>query len=290
MPRLRILIVLALILAAVIGAVLYLYRPAAAAQRSLERLSEVATATFNAQLHLTNSESTQRLLGEEGTVDVDLKGAWAQAEGPDSLATDIVLTTHTDSMSFKVQGEVRLLADQLYFQITKTPQAFPILVQLRDQWVVMPRGATPEGEGAAADITPTLAAVNRQGIEVIDGVPTVHYTAIASAETMVSLMDGLAGVLGTSLSEAQINQIKESVAQANSVPLDLWVERWSSEPKQLRLSVTVPDGNTVEFTIQFTSLNEPVAIEAPAGALTLQEMAQRQATPAPANPTPTPTP
>jgi hypothetical protein len=280
MPRLRILGAVVLALAAIIGLVLYLYRPSAAAKRSLERLGQASTAHFNAHLNLANTTSTEQLLGEAGTVEVELKGVWRKEDGPDSIATDLILATQTESVSVKVQGDVRLIGDKLYWQITKTPQSFPILMQLKDQWIVMPRGATPEGDDTLA-AAPVLTSVTRQGVETIDGVTTVHYTATASAETMVSLMDGLAGVLGTSLSEAQINQIKESVAQATSVPLDLWVKRWSSEPKQLRVSLAVPGGNTVQFTIQFTALNQPVTIDVPEGAITLQEMAQRQVTPTP---------
>ena len=274
-----------LALALIAGLVVYIYQPAAVARRSLARLAEAKTANFTAHLNLANSPNTQTILGEQGTVDVELAGVWQKAEGPDALATDVVLTTQTESVSVKVQGDVRLIGDTLYFQITKSPQAFPILVQLKDQWIQLPRGATPDVAGARSDLAPAFSSVKRQGSETIDGEATVRYTALASAEGMVSLMDSLASVLGTSLSEAQINQIKESVSQATSVPVDLWVKRWSSEPKQLRISLAVPGGNAVQFTLRFTGLDQPVDIETPEGAVTLQEMAQRQITP-----TPTPVP
>ncbi len=257
------------------GVLVYVNRPSAVAQRALANLGKAETATFSGRLNLANSTSTQKLLGEEGTIDIGLKGAWKREEGPDALATDITLTTQTDSLSVKIEGEARLLADKIFWQITTTPQAFPVLVRLKDQWIVIGREPAPEGENALANRQPLLSKVDRKGTTNINGTTTVHYTAIASEQTMVALMDSLAGVLGTSLSEAQIEQVKNSVAQVQTVPLELWVKRWSNEPKQLRVSLIVPDGNTMQFTLTFDSLNQPVTIEAPEGAKTLQEIAQQ---------------
>jgi len=274
--KLMLLVVVVLVLAAG-GAVLYINRPSAVAERALATLAKATTADFSARLNVANSTSTQQLLGEEGTVDIGLQGQWKREDGPDSVATHVALTTQTPSVSVKIEGEVRLIADKIYWQITTTPQAFPALVRLKDQWVMIGRDEAPKREAAADRQKPVLADVRRVGVESIGGVSTVHYKAVASEQTMIAFMDGLAEVLGTSLSQAQIDQIKTSVAKVQSVPLDIWVPQWGNEPKQLRVSLAVPDGNTVQFTLTFDSLNKPVKIAAPAGAKTLQEIAQQSA-------------
>jgi hypothetical protein len=275
-----------LLIVVLVGGFLYVNRPSAAVRRSLENLAQASTAHFRARLNLANSTSTTQLLGEEGTIDVDLTGAWAKEAGADSFVTDLALTTQTESVSVKIEGDVRLIGDKLYYQITKTPQAFPALVQLKDQWIVSERGGSPEADSAENFKAPTFTTVKRQGVETVDGVPSVHYVATASAETIVSFMDGLASVLGTSLSKEQIDKIKGNVAEATTVPVDLWVKRWGSELKQLRIELAVPGGNTVQFTLLIKDTNQPVAIETPADALTLPEfIQQRQSALAPA-PTP----
>ncbi len=275
--RLKLLLLIGLLVIILVGIFVYVNRPSAVADRALGKLAAAQTANFSARINLANSSSTEQLLGEAGTVDIGLKGQWKREQGPDALATHIALTTQTDSLSVKIEGEIRLLADKIYWQITTTPQAFPALVRLKDQWVVIGREQDTAEEKPVQIKGHVFTTVKRAGSEAINGVPTVHYTAIASEGTMIRLMDGLADVLGTSLSAAQIEQVKASVARVPNVPVELWVKRFSSELKQLRISLAVPDGNTVQFTLTFDSLNEPVTVEAPAGAKTLQEIAQQQA-------------
>ncbi len=271
----RLLLGLLILLVGGAGALLFwAYRPAAAVERAFTKLQAATTADFVTHLQLENNASTQQLLGEEGSVDIDLAGQWERQDGPDALATHITLTTQTKSLQITIAGELRLIEDKLYLLITTTPQAFPALVQLKDQWIVMDRGATAETAPVIADTSTLFTSVDRRGVEKIGDTSTVHYVAPASNEAVVSFMDSLAGILGTSLSEEQINQIRTSVTDIETIPLDLWIARWGSDLKQLKTALTVPGGNAVQFTLQFNALNQPVQIAAPTDARSLEEILQ----------------
>lgn len=274
------------LVALIVAVITYFYRPAAVVERALTELGEARTANFTTRIQMANSASTQQLLGEEGAVDMNIAGQWERQDGPDALAIDTTLMTQTESVSVSIQGDIRLIKDKLYLQVKKAPAAVPLLVQLKDQWIAVDRGAEEE-DSMGVPVGPDLfASVKREGSETIDGVATVHYTATAKNDAIVKFMDALAEMLGTSLSEQQVGQIRESMTHVESIPIDVWVERWGSELKQLHTTLIVPGGTTVEFTLGIKSLNEPVTIVAPEGAATFQEVVKRK-TPAP---TPEPTP
>lgn len=256
------------------AALAWAYRPAAAVERAFTNLAKATTADFSTQINVGNSTATSALLGEEGSIDLVLDGVWAEQAGPDALATNVTFTTQTESVSIKIKGEVRLVDDKLYFLITNTPSAFPALVQLKDQWLAINRGAS-QGEAAPASLTADkFSRVDRVGVEKIGDEPYVHYVATATDEAIIGLMDNLAGILGTSLSADQISQIRASVSQVTTVPLDIWIKRWGSDIKELRTTIAVPGGNSVHFTLRFNQLNQGVSITAPSGAKSLPELSR----------------
>lgn len=281
MPRHFLIVVLiSLVVLATGGGLAWANRPEAVVARALGHVRAATTADFVANIGLENNPSTQALLGESGSVGIDVAGSWERQDGPDSLATHVTLTTQTSSVQVKIQGELRLISDKLYLLITTTPQAFPALVQLKDQWIVMDRGASEENTPAAAPDSSLFASVDRDGVEKIGDVSTVKYVAAANNEAVVSFMDSLAGILGTSLSEAQVSQIRGSVAEVKSLPIDIWVARGTSDLQQLKTALTVPGGNAVNFTLQFNSLNQPAEIKVPDGARSIEEILKDAAPPA----------
>lgn len=256
------------------AAVAYANRPAAAVERAFTNLAKATTADFSTQINIGNSTATSALLGEEGSIDLVLDGVWAEQAGPDALSTKVTFTTQTESVSIKIKGEVRLVDDKLYFLITNTPPAFPALVQLKGQWLAIDRGAS-QGEAASALLTADkFSRIDRVGVEKIGDEPSVHYAATATDEAIIGLMDNLAGILGTSLSADQISQIRDSVSQVKTVPLDIWIKRWGSDIRQLKATIAVPGGNSVQFTLRFNQLNQEVSITAPSGAKSLQELSR----------------
>jgi len=261
----------AILIVALIGILAFAFRPARVAEQALTKFAAADTADFVAELQLGNNEATQQLLGEEGVVEIVLDGVLERSEETrDSLASNLAITIRTESVQVQVKGELRLIDDKLYLYIEKSPQVFPVLAELKGEWIAFNRGgqSEPQEEAEAVEL---FSTVRRTGTEKIDGTTTVHYTAQATSEAVISMMDTIADLLGTQLTETQIDDIRASVSQVEEVPVELWVERFSRNLKRLRTTLTIPGGNTVDFTLTVNDQNQPVTIETPTDANTIEE-------------------
>lgn len=253
------------------------FRPAAVVERALVRLGEAETAAFRARLLLENNTATQEILGEEGHVEFALDGVWRRdgRGGRHALVSDVDVTTKTDSVSVAISGEARFIDDQVYFFVERSPRIFPALVALKDQWLSVPRGGSPAGEvaGTRSDMPAEFfVSVDRVGTEEIDGVITVKYQTVVGDEAVVRMMDSMADLFGTQLTATQIADIRASVAMVGALPVEVWVDRWSQNVRQLSSVLAVPGGNTVRFTLILDDLNKQVAILVPEGATSLAEV------------------
>lgn len=291
MKRLYLWFFLAVAVAVVGGALLYGQRPTRVAEAAITTLSEARTARFTATLELENAQATQQQLGELGTVEITLDGVFERRDNePDAIAADVAFATKTESISVTVDGEVRFVGDKAYLNIEKTPPTFAALNQLKGQWLFFERGASPEA-ATAHEAAPPFVSVTRRGMGDVQGEQVVVYDAVATDEAVITMMDGIAELLGTRLTQDQITDLRDSVTKVSQVPVELKVRRWSNELRQLSTVLEVPGGNTVRFTLTPKELNTPVEITAPDGAVSISEavaVLQQQATPVPPAPTPTP--
>jgi hypothetical protein len=293
MKRLYLWGLLAVAVVAVGGALLYGQRPTRVAEAAITTLSEARTARFAATLQLENAQATQQQLGELGTVEITLDGVFERRDNePDAIAADVAFATKTESISVTVDGEVRFVGDKAYVNIEKTPPTFAALNQLKGQWLFFERGAGPEAP-TANETAASFVSVKRKGTSEVNGEPVVLYEAVATDEAVIAMMDGIAELLGTRLTQDQITDLRNSVTKVGQVPVELKVRRWSNELRQLSTVLEVPGGNTVRFTLTPKELNTPVEITEPDGAVSLNEAVaalQQQAAPVPPAPTSSPAP
>jgi len=256
----------------VLAALWYWQSPQRVATAAARGLGQADTQHFDAEIKIGNTEATTNLLGEAASVSLQVAGVFDRQEaGRDSLDADIILVTESESVSLKVEAEAKFIGDEAYVKINKSPAAFPALVELKGQWLVLPRGGddnlghTPGGSEAL------FTNVKRAGAG--------HLTAEATPAAFVSLLDNIANLLGTNLTAGQIDNIRSSLNQVDTVPVELDISSFSHELQQLSTTLNMPNQNTVEFTLALSERNQPTEITVPEGAKSLGELLGAPASP-----------
>jgi hypothetical protein len=285
--------VIALLLVAA-GGMWWRQRPGNVAGDALAKLGAARTQRFNANLTIDNPTTTQA--GQAAQVQLLLDGEFQrQEEQRDSLAAKVQLVTETEGLAIRIEGDTRFIGDKAYVRIATAPQTFPLLVQLKDRWLELPRGGAA-GEGAATGEELLFTEVRRSGTETVNGARVAVYSAQATSAAVVRLLDNIADILGTRLTAEQIAGIQQGINGVETVPLTLKITPWTHELVELSTTLAIPGSNTVHFTLKPRDRNESFDITVPEGATTLEgAVAGLQSSPAPAAPpvpapTPTPTP
>lgn len=257
----------------VIGGLVFANQPSRVAEGAIDKLAQATTGKFVATLQLENAQATQQVLGEQGTVEVQLDGVFSRGKENerDQLKADVVVTTKTESVSVTLEGEARFVNDKAYLYIKKSPPALGAFTQLKGQWLELPRGETTQPAAHVTLPDDLFTNVTRVGTDNLDGTSVVKYTATAHEAAVVRMMDSIAALLGTRLTDAQVNSIRGSVQKVGQVPVELWIKRWGSELTQLSALIAVPDGNKMRFTLRLTELNSKVEITAPDNAKPINE-------------------
>ncbi len=257
-------------------ALIFVFRPQAVIERALRDLKTTEEASFKATLALENSDTTKQFLGEEGIVEVTLDGAFdREPDKRDAVSADVNITAKTDSVSVQIGGEMRFIGDTAYIFIEKSPAIFPALVQLKGQWFTLERGGIVEPAAADLSDLSLFQTVRRIGREKIEGVSVVKYEAVASGEAVVRMLDSIASVLGTQLTEDQINNIRTSASEAGRVPVEFWITPWQGQLQRLSTVLVIPGGNTVRFTLTLHDQGKKTVINIPDDAISLQAAIQQ---------------
>lgn len=267
----------------ILGGLVVVNQPSRVAEGAVDKLANAKTGAFVATMQLENAQATQQVLGEQGAVEIKLDGVFARSTKEserDQLKADVLITTKTESVSVTLEGEARFVNDKAYLYIKKSPAVFGALNQLKGQWLELPRGET--SEPAQAQLPEDLFSnVKRVGTQELDGEAVIKYTATAHEAAVVRMMDSIAALLGTRLTDAQVNNIRGSVQKVGQVPVELWVKRWGSNIEQLSALIDVPGGNKMRFTLRLNDLNSAVDITAPENAKPINEaVAAAQVAPA----------
>ncbi|WP_028568784.1 hypothetical protein [Salinispora tropica] len=99
------------------------------------------------------------------------------------------------------------------------------------------------------------------GEETVDGVPTVHYTVTATVEEHLALLEQQNELSAADREEAAEQMAESSVTE---IKTELWIDEqyW---PRRARLTM----GEMGVMTIDYTNYNEPVNIEVPPAAETM---------------------
>lgn len=241
----------------------YFQRPAAVVNRSLRNVGTLASADFTTTLELANNQVTEQTLGERGTLEVMIDGVYQRhTDTPDTLSADVTLTTKTESVSVQIEGEVRLIEDQAYLHITRAPAALPIVPQLKGKWFSLPRRSEATTVTDQDEPPVLVENVARVGREKVGDTSTVKYTAAATPEAVINFMDVIADILGTSLTDQQITEIRQGVTAGSSVPLEVWVEA-GSRLKQLSATLDLANGNVTRLTVRINERNNDVDVPKP---------------------------
>ena len=262
---------LLLILVAIIG---YTLRSSAVVDRALRRLSLLGSAHVVATVELTNADATQALIGEQGVVTLTFDGDMRRsATGPDEAAGDVLMSIATDSVRLEAEGQLRLIEDTLYLLVEQAPPVFPALVQLKGQWIALPRGGTGAAMTTRATAEP-FSGYRRIGRDGEIG--ATHYRAEATGDAVVGLMDELADFLGTELSTEQVDSLKTSLDRSQAVPVDVWIKLFTQKIVRLEATIEAVSGNVVRFALDVSDHNKPVTLAKPAGAKTIEQILVEQ--------------
>ena len=250
-------------------------RPSRVVTAAVEKLGAAQTQQFKADLQLANAPAGEALLGQPSEVQLLLQGAFERkADQRDSLTSAVQLITATEGLTLRVEGETRFIGDQAYVRIISSPPTFPVLVQLKDTWLSLPRGA--DSSASEARLPEQLfTEVDRVGSEKVNDRRATKYSAQATSEAVVQLLDSIADLLGTRLTDEQINNIRQSVAGGSTVPIDIWVSPVSRELIKLAATLTIPGSNTIGFTFEPSARNEPVDISVPENPVSLETALQQ---------------
>lgn len=257
-------------------------RPERLVTTAVSKLVDAQSQKFAATIELGNAPATQALLGEAGTINLTLNGSYDRPEEKrPSLETTIVVLAKTDSVSMQLEGELRLIEDKAYLFVKTAPQRIPALAQLRGKWVELPRGNA--SEAPASELSgPLFANVKRAGRETINKQSTSKLTGEATSTAIVRFLEGVAEIVGTSLTNEQLASLQSSLTSKETVPVTLWVAPWSRQLRQVSLALQGPNNQRTSYTIQFSDPNQKTTITVPEGAQTLNAALQLPSgTPAP---------
>lgn len=256
MPKKVFYVVLAaLVIFALLGVYAYTQRPARAVSNAVSKLGQAETSHFRAEIALDQAPAAQALLKEATGLVITLNGSFDRKGAErDSLASDITINAKSDSVSLDLTGEMRLIGDKAYLLVKTAPSAIPVLAALKDKWVELPRG----GQVAAAATSPEgplFQEVKRAGREAINGQAVVKYETLATEQGVLALMNNIAGMLGTALTDDQIGQLRNNLSGVQSLPITLWITPLSHE--LLQLQAQLPNGS-VRYTLTFSDRNTSV--------------------------------
>lgn len=264
------LIVAIILLFVLVLAGFWRYRPNAVVARAADKLAAAKTAAFRSQV-VIKSQTAQ---GQANETQIKLDGAYDKSNVQGSmpyLQTAFNGDIKTTGMTLNVAGEARLL-DQAYIHIAQAPPLLPAIAQLQGKWIALPRNEAP-AITAPAD-QKLFEDVDWKGIGGVDGRITLHYRAKATAAAITGLLDNIAAIIGTSLTQEQLKNIADSVTQAGNVPLDVWVSPFTNQIKKIAAEILLPNNSSFALTLSFSNENKLVSIEKPEGAVLLQQLSQ----------------
>lgn len=262
-------LVVALALLIMVGMYAYARQPSRAVSNAVSKLASARTQHFHAVIALEKNPAIQSLVAEATSMTVTLDGSWKrEPDSATSLVSDITMNTKSEAITLEMGGQLRLIGDKAYLLVAKAPAAVLMLAKLKDQWAELPRGNAPQNPAPSAS-GPLFQDVKSGRREKIDGQTTIKYETHVTEQGMIRFMDNLASILGTRLTDQQIENLRANLKNVDSLPVTLWVTPWSQELVQLE--VQVPE-SAVRYTISFSGRNRAVSHEIPPDARPIRDI------------------
>lgn len=255
------LILFAFLLIAV--ALVWYFSPRQTVNDAIAHLAHHDSRDFTATITLSNSAATTNLIGEQAKIILTLDGGYLRQEGsPDTIAADFDLTTETESISIKVDGKTILKDDSVYVLVSKAPPIFPGLAALKGQWIAMVRGSYTN-DTQLPPPRELFHTVERIDTTQLNGEKLKIYQAEATPEAILLFMDNVARVLGTRLTNEQIDQYRQGVAGVDKLPVNLAITPWNRELRQINTIFTMPGNNEIMFELRLEDLDPTRQFTAP---------------------------
>lgn len=204
-----------------------------------------------------------------------IEGDVVQADdGTPELAGRLRLEGRGRGNIFFADGDVRILQDQVLFNLVNLPVLLNPSGSLVKKWtrVPVPLLRTRNGEQVKMALADLVSKVSYAGKETIDGATLWHYQGSLAAEEQQALVE----VLRRGVSGNQALGVVARLLRANEVDeLDIWVDKPARQVRRISAHFARPlaDGGKFDFarlTLDFSAYNQPVVIDRPAPALTVK--------------------
>lgn len=247
-------------------------RPQFVLQQSIENVADANTGEFTTLISVQNIQSLSQYLGGEAQVDIALDGTFSKVkDGRDALQSNVIVTAKTATVTLTFEGETRFVDDKAYIQVTSAPEGIEGISELRNKWLELPRGSQ-NPDIAEYPQGPLFADIVKEGKQEVSGVSTTHYQAKATDAFLVRVVDGVAQLLGTRLTEDQVASLRASFTESTQLPIDIWATPITHQLKQAHATLAAPSGGAATYTVGIKALDTDVNITAPEGAIPLQQI------------------
>ncbi len=264
-------IALILIILLVLVAIYFWQRPSFVVNRSFQKLAYSRTQSFDGHIMLTNLEATQSLIGEGASLNVNFDGVFERTSPRNSLKTHILISTDTDSVTMRIEGDIIFINEDAFIRITKAPPTIPLLSQFKNQWIKTNRGGE-ETDSQLKDDELLIKNIRKTGKTEVNDNSVTTYEISTSTTAVLHFLDQIASILGTRLTAEQVNNFKNNVSNAEDIKTTVGVSKWSHSLHLVNTSITMPGGNTVVFTLHLNNRNKKVDISPPDQARSLEEI------------------
>lgn len=271
-----------IIIGAVTALIAWRLRPTAVVAGAMDRAAEAQSHSFTARLAIANAQASAASLGEQASITLEATGAYDRSQpATDALQATILASLETESVTMVTEVETRFIENAAYLLIKKMPPALSPLAQLKGQWLRLPREGAQQASSLPADES-LFTNISRAGTAEINGDTVRVYSAIATPTAVLHLFDSIGALVGNRLTADQVEQFRQNVAAADGIPVRLAIAPITRELQQIE-SVFIAPGNQneIHFTLTFTDRDKEVAITAPEGAKSIEELAAEQAPAAP---------
>ena len=220
---------------------------------------------------ISNLEASQALLGEGASLDVAFDGVFERTSPRNSLKTHVLLSTDTESVTMRIEGDIIFLNDDAFIRITKAPPAIPALSQLKNQWIKTNRGGGETNSQLNED-EPLFTNVRHTGRTNLNGRSVSTYEITTSTTAVLHFLDQVADILGTRLTADQIANFRNNVSSAQEIKTTVAASKWTHTLRSINSSITMPGRNSVTFTLNLNDRNKKVDITPPEQAVSLQDI------------------
>lgn len=196
------------------------------------------------------------------------------ADDTPELAGDLRLEARGRGNIFFADGQIRILQDQVLFNLDNLPVLLNPSGSLVKKWTRVPASLlrTRNGEQVKVALADLASKLSYAGKEVTDDATLWHYQGFLAAEEQQALIE----VLRRGVSGNQALGVVAWLLRANEVDeLDIWIDKPSRQVRRISAHFVRPLANGGKFdfarlTLDFSAYDQPVVIDQPKTQLTVK--------------------